>query len=190
MKDIIIGDTQYSGVSKIKLNTVGGSTAQFQDVDELGTPTGSISITANGSYDVEKYAKAVVAVPTEGSNGNMEAGTFTLEAESKVVEIPVSSKKTHVVLWADPTTLMENNAVLATFGVTAVSGWGFSYAATNANGSDDLGYFAMESEYTPVTEETKPMFCIFGDSSIKLAVNVKQALQKFPADVTFNWVAW
>ena len=190
MKDIIIGDTQYSGVSKIKLNTVDGSTAQFQDVEELGTPTGSISIAANGSYDVEKYARAVVAVPTEGGNGNMEMGTFTLEAESKVVEIPVSSKKTHVVLWADPTTLLENAAVLSTFALTGISGYGIFYASTNANGSNNMGYFAAESEYTAVTEGLKPVFCIFGDSNIQIAANTNQALQKFPAGVAFNWVAW
>lgn len=41
------------------------------------TPTGTLSISANGTYDVTEYASAEVAVPTEGSSSTLTTKTIT-----------------------------------------------------------------------------------------------------------------
>lgn len=61
-KNIIINGTTYSGVSIVRLKTGGGS-ADFKDIDETASPSGSVTITTNGTHDVTNYASAEVQVP-------------------------------------------------------------------------------------------------------------------------------
>ena len=65
-KNIIINGTTYSGISTIRSKTSGGTT-DFKDVDEILTPSGSITITSNGTHDVTNYASADVNVESGGS---------------------------------------------------------------------------------------------------------------------------
>lgn len=65
-KNIIINGTTYSGISTIRSKTSGG-TADFKDIDEISTPSGSITITSNGTHDVTNYASADVNVASGGS---------------------------------------------------------------------------------------------------------------------------
>lgn len=81
-KNIKLNNTDYNGVSTVQLPTTSGGTAIFKDVDEITTPSGSITITENGTHDVTNYASAVVNVATSGSSGNSEntyeMGTFEI----------------------------------------------------------------------------------------------------------------
>lgn len=61
-KNIIINGTTYSGVSIVRLKT-GGGAADFKDIDETTSPSGSVTITSNGTHDVTNYASAEVQVP-------------------------------------------------------------------------------------------------------------------------------
>ena len=74
-KNVIINGTTYSGVSEVSL-PISGGTALFRDKDEITTPSGSKSITANGEYDVTEYASAVVNVPME-ADPNLQEKTAT-----------------------------------------------------------------------------------------------------------------
>lgn len=81
-KNIKLNDTNYSGVSIVQLPTNEGGTATFKDTDEITTPSGSVSITENGTHDVTNYASAVVNVPTSGGGASgansYEMGQFTI----------------------------------------------------------------------------------------------------------------
>lgn len=56
---VVTPDSGYAGLSKVTVN-----------VEKGITPTGSVTITANGTHDVTNYAKAVVNVPTSGGSSS------------------------------------------------------------------------------------------------------------------------
>lgn len=66
-KNVKVNETTYSGVSVVELPLSSGSgKAQFKDVDEITTPSGSKTITTNGTHDVTNFASAIVNVSTSG----------------------------------------------------------------------------------------------------------------------------
>ena len=67
MKNIILDGQTYSGISEVSL-PISGGTALFKDKDEIIEPSGSLNITANGTYDVTTKASAVVNVPAPEIN--------------------------------------------------------------------------------------------------------------------------
>ena len=58
----------YNGISTVQIPTAEGGTAEFKDVDEITTPSGSVNITENGTHDVSAYAQAVVNVESGGDS--------------------------------------------------------------------------------------------------------------------------
>lgn len=67
-KNVKVNGVDYTGVSQVQLPTTAGGTALFKDVDEITTPSGSVTITENGTHNVSAYAQAVVNVASGGGD--------------------------------------------------------------------------------------------------------------------------
>lgn len=72
------------------------------------TPTGSITITENGTYNVANYVSAVVNVSGGGetSIGNWHTGSFTIESDESgntihTVTHNLGFAPTYIIVWAD-----------------------------------------------------------------------------------------
>lgn len=67
MKNVKVNDTTYTAVSTVQLPLADGTgNAQFKDVDEIVEPSGTKSITTNGTHDVADYASVNVNVAGGG----------------------------------------------------------------------------------------------------------------------------
>lgn len=98
-KSVIINGKEYTNASEVNLETTDGGTALFRDVDEIVTPTGTKTITTNGTHDVKNYATAVVNVETGGGSGEAQmyadilSGNATEINDSLMTKIRVYSFK-------------------------------------------------------------------------------------------------
>ena len=75
-KNVTVNGVDYTGVSQVQLPPTAGGTALFKDVDEIITPSGSVTLTENGTHDVSAYAQAVVDVAAGGSDGDDNTADF------------------------------------------------------------------------------------------------------------------
>lgn len=67
MKNVKVNDKTYTAVSTVQLPLADGTgNAQFKDVDEIVEPSGTKSITTNGTHDVADYASVNVNVAGGG----------------------------------------------------------------------------------------------------------------------------
>lgn len=82
-------DTGYDGLSSV---SVGAIPSQYI------VPSGSQTITENGTVDVTSLAEVVVNVPTGGSS--IQSGTFTPTSNSKTFSVTVDANTTNFVFYA------------------------------------------------------------------------------------------
>ena len=98
-----LGDATPSDVAKGKTFTSGSGVKQTGMKEEAVAPSGSISITANGTYDVASKAQAVVNVPQSsgGSPYLIDLGAITGSVSTNTV----SSGYSMTVFVSDPITM-------------------------------------------------------------------------------------
>lgn len=80
-KNVKLNNQNYTGVSTVQIPTTNGGIAVFKDADEIVTPSGAKTITANGTYDVSAFAQAIVNVPTGGASPVYQEKTVTENGE-------------------------------------------------------------------------------------------------------------
>ena len=98
-----LGDATPSDVAKGKTFTSGSGVKQTGTKEEVAAPSGSISITANGTYDVTDKAQAVVNVPQSGGENPylIDLGAITGSVSTNTV----SSGYSMTVFVSDPITM-------------------------------------------------------------------------------------
>lgn len=180
-KNIKLNDTDYTGISTVQLPTTDGGTASFKDTDEITTPSGSLSITENGTFDVTKFASAIVNVVSSGGSGDMESGSFIGDGSS-VVTIPVTSKKSNVFIYADIATVVEANTAYANICIFAKSGYGMMAGMVNYAGNACTGGLISETNYTSDGSHVE-----FSENSISVKNKTSGTTSTFASNITYNW---
>lgn len=185
-KNIKLNDTNYSGVSTVQLPTTDEGTAFFKDVDEITTPSGSTTITENGTYDVTNFEQAIVNVAASSGSTDVEQGTFVGD-DTPSVEIPVSSLKKNIFICVEDFTTLnaetdDNLSLVLFYGNSELSHCcgkrsGTTYHTFTGVGSNVGGSCLNYVE--------------FSDASVSVkGFKVGGAGMKLRPDYTYKWIAW
>lgn len=104
-KNVNVNGKDYTGVSQVQLKTAEGGTALFKDVDEITVPSGTKTITENGTHDVTNYAQVAVNVSSEAGDAD-ELERFTRLVLGEYYGVGLDNKSFVV---PDGTTKLRNN---------------------------------------------------------------------------------
>lgn len=107
-KNIVLDGVVYRGVSTIEFPTEDGGTARMIETDSI--PSGSVTITENGTHDVTGYAEAVVNVVDESTSSAWTSEGIADRSEP------------NGAITLDGITKVSNYAFHSCTGITSVSG--------------------------------------------------------------------
>lgn len=102
MTNVLVDDSYLSDIAdtiraKLGVTDTYLPSEMADAIDDIGggvTPTGTINITANGTYDVTDYASADVAIPGA-------SGSFTPDSNSKTATISIPFEPSGVFCYSD-----------------------------------------------------------------------------------------
>ena len=191
-KNIKLNDTNYNGVSTVQLPTVEGRTATFKDTDEITTPTGTKTITENGTFDVTNFAQAIVNVASSGGGTESASGTFVGDGTRNIsLSLPATAE--HLVVYSESYVNEKLTPESCEAFAFLVGFWSKNrfvlYGGNNYNASKFNGVnLYLWSEAT-----ADPNFTLtFGDSGnfADNRMTIGGGASKTVNGETYHWVAW
>lgn len=141
----ITPDSGYDGLSSVTVNAIPSSYVQ---------PSGTRSITSNGTYDVKNYASATVNVASSGT-GTMYSGKITTQYTTYTVYYSNGSTITSFDLTGSNTFSVPANSLVAVY-----SPWGDTSVGTLTNANQQV------VTYTCDCGETMGLFAVTGNNFV------------------------
>ena len=89
-KNIILNGQTFNNASYLETETTDGNKALFRETSEITTPSGSMEIAENGTFDVTNFAQAIVNVVGGASTGQPITGFVETKAMTKnYIDLPI-----------------------------------------------------------------------------------------------------
>ena len=139
-------DSNYNGLSKVTVNAIPSSYVQ---------PSGTRSITSNGTYDVKNYASATVNVSSGSGSTTMYSGKITTQYTTYTVYYSNGSTVTSFNLTGSKTFSVPANSLVAVY-----SPWGDTNVGTLTNANQQV------VTYTCDCGETMGLFSVTGNNFV------------------------
>ena len=142
----------------------------------------------SGSLTLEQMVTEIGSIQSgSGSSSDLETGTFVLDVDTKIIEIPVSKKYNNVLVYAESFDV-SNYVAYSSVGTFARDGVGMIGFCTNYNNTNIQGGFANPTKYNVQFNNNNVEFT---NSYIKFRDQTSGAgTQTYKAGMGYHWMGW
>lgn len=148
------------------------------------TPTGTINISQNGTFDVTQYASALVNVA--GGGGSAVTGTITPSEDSRSLTIPDIIGKSSVLIF--PTSDLSTVRVRTHWGALFLNGRCILVGSSNSGGTAYVHTSAFKPSTTAVSN-ADTLDTTTGKITITAGIGSNYG-GYFVPEITYQYVAW
>ena len=146
-KNVNVNGVDYSGVSQVQLKTADGGTALFKDVDEITVPSGTKTITENGTYDVSNFASASVNVSADSGDAELYFTTNgSMYTKNLVIPSNVTSFLSGQYTKADNLETVESENAVLTQSNSSVFAFCPNLKSVSLLGGGEFGHYTFRND--------------------------------------------